>query len=166
MKHFQSVSKITWKHLPKIIENPCLDLYFDVLLCLGATPGTPRRPYWDRDPKNHQTITCLNPLFGAYLWQVLYVFGDVFFAMFSEPHFCQLSGLRGIHLHQLEAHLGSKVITIGTNLQKCKLHSRSRGDTKIKLFRVSASRWCINFWYVLSKPVIATLHRRHYSHYA
>ena len=31
--------------------------------------------------------------------------------MFSKPHFCQLSGLKGTHLHQFEAHLGTKLMT-------------------------------------------------------
>ena len=60
--------------------------------------------------------------------------------MFSKPHFYQLSGLRRTHLHQFEAHLGTKVITIATNMQRQKLHSRSREDIKIKLIRVCVSQ--------------------------
>ena len=85
--------------------------------------------------------------------------------MFSKPHFCQLSGLKGTHLHQFEAHLGTKLMTFPINLEKWQLRFRSRVDIKIKLFRVCISRLFTIFWYVLSKPVIATLDRRHYSHY-
>ena len=94
------------------------------------------------------------------------VFLWCFFVMFSKPHFCQLAGLKGTHLHQFEAHLGTKLMTFPINLEKWQLRFRSREDIKIKLFRVCISRLFIIFWYVLSKPVIATLHRRHYSHYA
>ena len=85
--------------------------------------------------------------------------------MFSKPHFCQLSGLRGTHLHQFEAHLGTKLMTFPINVEKWQLRFRSREDIKIKLFRVCVSCKFIIFWYVFSKPVIATLDRRHYSHY-
>ena len=85
--------------------------------------------------------------------------------MLSKPHFCQLSGLKGTHLHQFEAHLGTKLITFPINQEKCQLRFRSRGDMKIKLFRVCISRFFMIFWCVLSKPVIAALDRRHNSHY-
>ena len=57
-------------------------------------------------------------------------------------------------------------MTFPINLEKWQLRFRSREDIKIKFFRVCISRLLIICWYVLSKPVIATLHRRHYSHYA
>ena len=85
--------------------------------------------------------------------------------MFSKPHFCQLSRLRGTHLHQFEANLGTKLMIFPINVEKWQLHFRSREDIKIKLSRVCVSRKFIIFWYVFSKPVIATLDRRHYSHY-
>jgi hypothetical protein len=72
---------------------------------------------------------------------------------------------QSIHAHQSEAHLGTKLMTFPKNVEKWQLRFRSRADIKIKLFRVCISRLFIIFWYVLSKPAIATLHRRHYSHY-
>ena len=72
---------------------------------------------------------------------------------------------QSIDAHQFEAHLGAKLMTFPINLKKWQLRFRSREDIKIKLFRVCIPRLFIIFWHVLSKPVIATLHRRHYSHY-
>ena len=72
---------------------------------------------------------------------------------------------QSIHAHQFEAHLDTKLMTFPINLEKWQLRFRLRGDIKIKLFRVCISRLFIIFWYMLSKPVIATLDRRHYSHY-
>ena len=74
-----------WKHDPKRTENPCPSLHFKMLLGLGASLGTPWRPSWDGDLKNHQTITFLDLLFGAYLWQVLHFCGDVFCNVFRTP---------------------------------------------------------------------------------
>ena len=117
------------------------------------------------DPEKSQNDHFFGTLFLDHFWTNLNVFLWRFFVMFSKPHFCQLSGLKGTHLHQFEAHLGAKLMTFPINLEKWQLHFRSRGDIKIKLFRVCISWFFIIFWYVLSKPVIATLHRRHYSHY-
>ena len=72
---------------------------------------------------------------------------------------------QSIHAHQCEAHLGTKLMTFPINVEKWQLRFRSREDIKIKLFRVCILRLFIIFLYVLSKPAIATLHRRHYSHY-
>ena len=104
-------------------------------------------------------------LFLDHFWTNLNVFLWRFFVMFSKPHFCQLSRLRGTHLHQFEAHLGTKLMIFPINVEKWQLHFRSRGDIKIKFFRICISQIFIIFSYVLSKPVIATLDRRHYSHY-
>ena len=109
-------------------------------------------------------------LFWTFFLEHIYdrccIFVVACFAMFSEPHFCQLSGLRGSHAHQFEAHVGTNLMTFPIHVEKWRLRFRSRWDIKIKFFRVCVSRWFINCWYVLSKPVIATLHRRHYWHYA
>ena len=72
---------------------------------------------------------------------------------------------QSIHAHQSEAHLGTKLMTFPINVEKWQLRFRSREDIKIKFFRVCISRLFIIVGYVLWKPVIATLHRRHYSHY-
>ena len=117
------------------------------------------------NPEKPQKNHFFGTLFLDHFWTNLNVFLWRFFVMFSKPHFCQLSGLKGTHLHQFEAHLGAKLMTFPINLEKWQLHFRSREDIKIKLFRVCISWFFIIFWYVLSKPVIATLHRRHYSHY-
>ena len=74
-----------WRQGPKISENPCPGLHFEMLLGLGASPGTPWRPCWDGDPKNHKKITFGDPLFGAYLWQVLVLLWWLFFACFLNP---------------------------------------------------------------------------------
>ena len=66
---------------------------------------------------------------------------------------------------QFGANLGTKLMIFPINVEKWQLHFRSRGNIKIKLSRVCVSRKFIIFWYVFSKPVIATLDRRHYSHY-
>jgi len=92
-------------------------------------------------------------------------FFDVFCHVFLTSCWLAFSS-QSIHAHQFEAHLGTKLMTFPINLEKWQLRFRSRGDIKIKLFRVCISRLFIIFWYVLSKPVIATLHWRHYSHYA
>ena len=154
-----------WKHDPKRTENPCPSLHFKMLLGLGASLGTPWRPSWDGDLKNHQTITFLD-FFLEHIYDRCCIFVVTCFAIFSKPHFCQLSGLRGSHAHQFEAHVGTNLMTFPINVEKWRLRFRSREDIKIKLFRVCVSRWFINCWCVLSKPVSATLHRRHYWHYA
>ena len=117
------------------------------------------------NPEKPQNDHFFGTLFLDHFWTNLNVFFWTFFEMLSKPHFCQLSGLKGTHLHQFEAHLGTKLITFPINLEKWQLRFRSREDIKIKLFRVCISWFFIIFWYVLSKPVIATLHRRHYAHY-
>ena len=117
------------------------------------------------DPEKSQNDHFFGTLFLDHFWTNLNVFLWRFFVMFSKPHFCQLSRLRGTHLHQFEAHLGTKLMIFPINVEKWQLHFRSRGDIKIKLSRVCVSRKFIIFWYVFSKPVIATLDRRHYSHY-
>ena len=50
-----------------------------------SLPVTPWKPCWDRDFKKHKIITFLDPLFGAYLCQVLYLFGAVFCNVFWTP---------------------------------------------------------------------------------
>ena len=62
---------------------------------------------------------------------------------------------QSIHAHQSEAHLGTKLMTCPINVENWQLRFRSREDTQIKLFKFSMWRLFVNFWYVLSKPVIA-----------
>ena len=132
----------------------------------GSLPRDALETMLGWNPEKPQKNHFFGTLFSDHFWTNLNVFLWRFFVMFSKPHFCQLSGLKGTHLHQFEAHLGTKLMTFPINLEKWQLRFRSRGDMEIKLFRVCISRLFIIFWYVLSKPVIATLHRRHYSHYA
>ena len=76
-----------WKHGPKITENPCLELHFEMLLGLGASPGTPWRPCWDGDLKITKK-TLLGTLFLEHIWTDVRTLLVTFFAMFSKPHFC------------------------------------------------------------------------------
>ena len=89
---------------------------------------------------------------------------DLFLLCFLTSSLLTLSS-QSLHAHQSEAHLGTKLMTFPINVEKWQLRFRSSEDIKIKFLRVCASPWFIIFWYVLSKPVIATLDRRHYSHY-
>ena len=105
-----------------------------------------------------------DPLCGPFLKKSECVFVTFFCDVFLTSCLLAFSS-QSIHAHQSEAHLGTKLMTFPINVEKWQLRFRSREDIKIKLFRVCISRLFIIFWYVLSKPVIATLHRRHYSHY-
>ena len=117
------------------------------------------------NPEKSQKDHFFGTLFVNQFCRNLNVFLWCFFVMFFKPHFYQLSDIKGTHLHQFEAHLGTKMMIFTTNLEKWQLRFRSREDIKIKFFRICISQFCIIVWCVLSKPVIATLDRRHYSHY-
>ena len=105
-----------------------------------------------------------DPLCGPFLNKSECVF-VTFFCYVLLTSFLLAFSSQSIQAHQFEAHLGTKLMTFPINLEKWQLRFRSRVDIKIKLFRVRISRLFTIFWYVLSKPVIATLDRRHYSHY-
>ena len=118
-----------------------------------------------KSQKKHKKTTFWGPSLWTIFEQILMFFFDVFCHVFLTSCWLAFSS-QSIHAHQFEAHLGTKLMTFPINLEKWQLRFRSREDIKIKLFRVCISRLFIIFWYVLSKPVIATLHWRHYSHYA
>ena len=131
-------------------------------------PGPPRERLGDHAGMGNLKST-KRPLFWTLFLEHIYdrccICWVAFFALFSKPHFCQLSGLKGTQLHQFEAHLGTKLMTFPINLEKWQLRFRSREDIKIKLFRVCILRLFIIFWYVLPRPVMFTIHRRHYAQY-
>ena len=125
----------------------------------GSLPRDALETMLGWNPEKSQKDHFLGTLFVDHFWTNLDVFLWRFFVMFFLAFSSQ-----SIHAHQSEAHLGTKLMTFPINLEKWQQRFRSR-DIKIKLFRVCVSRLFIIFWYVLSKPVIATLHRRHYSHH-
>ena len=75
---------------------------------------------------------------GPFFWSIfkqIYVFCLWRFLLyFLNPTFANFLVSEETHVHQVEAHLGTNVITLATNLQKWKLYSRSREDTRIELF--------------------------------
>ena len=86
-QHVKSTSKKYEKMVAKIAENQARGLHFGMLLCLGACPGTPWRPSWDRDPKNLKKITFWDPHFGAHLWQMLVLLRSRFLHVFQTLYF-------------------------------------------------------------------------------
>ena len=114
------------------------------------------------NPEKSQKYHFFGALFLTSFEHTLICFCDVRCYVFLTSSLLTFSS-QSIHAHQSEAHLGTKLMTFPINVEKRQLRFRSREDIKINFFRVCIF---IIFWYVLSKPVIATLHRRHYSHYA
>ena len=120
---------------------------------LGWNPEKPQ--------KNHFCGT----LFSDQFWINVNVLLWRFFVMFLLTSSLLTLSSQSLHAHQFEAHLGTKLLTFPINVEKWQLRFRLRGDIKMKLFRVCISRFVIILWYVLPRPVMFTMHRRHYSYY-
>ena len=170
-----NVSKMTQliynKH-NKIYEHLCRNMHlgmpfephFGMFLSPGPSQGRRWGPCWNGNPKNHEKPAFWT-LFLRPIWNSFACFSNIFFFNIFWTSLMLDFFSQGHRKGSILKHLDTKCNISSLNMEKWKLHSRSREDTKIKLSRVCVSPWFMFFWHVLLKPVIATLHRRHHSHY-
>ena len=107
----------------------------------------------------------LGPSFWDRFETVLHVFATLFSSTFSEPLVCWISSPRATEKGQFWSTWDTKCNISLLNMEKWKMHSRSREDTKIKLSRVCVSLQFLVYWCVVSKLAPFTRLRRHHSSY-